>query len=256
LCSADRIVGEKEVNMLRQRLLAGRAPEVRDEFVIVSHHPDRLRRPPGHLGALDRDRLTQALTWNVFRTLELIAPAFWLRRLHVRLAGELSFVPPQIVRVSLWRPLSLPPIQQIDGARPDVVADVVIETEHAVWTMGTVVAADRQDADVVTEIIDAGAWLAGSRDHYSGLIEPRTTEISFGGVLKRRYGRSHASVELQTATRGPARPKSTTFGVLEWNDLITILKDCEAAPNLSAIERTLARNAIVWLDAVVDLTTL
>jgi hypothetical protein len=229
--------------LFQPRLAAG----MRDEFVIAPHHPDRLGRPSGRVGALDRDRYQQALTWNVFRTLELIAPAFWLRRLHARLTGEPSPAPPQIAQVSLWRRLPLPPIQRIDGTRPDAVVDVVIETEHAVWTL-MVAPADRPDDDGgVAAVIDAGAWLAGAREHHAGIIETRTTNTSFGGRLRERYARSRGSVELRTATRGPARPTSTPPGTLEWTDLTAILEDCQDAPHLAPIERALARNAVEWL---------
>jgi hypothetical protein len=226
------------------------APGVRETFVIAPHHPDRLGRPQGRLGALEHDRFQQALTWNVFRTLELIAPAFWLRRVHTRMTGEASPPPPQIVRVSLWRPLPLPPIHRIDGARPDVVADVAIETEHAVWTL--IVAPGSHDGleDVPAQVADAGAWLAGAREHYLGVIEPHTSDVSFGGVLKRRYARSAESLELRSSARGPARPASTRFGVLEWRDLTAVLQECQEAESLPAIERALARNAVDWLRTV------
>ncbi len=121
--------------MLQLRFGQPAALDARDQFVISPHHPDRLRRRFPLAAAAGRDRFQQALTWNVFRTLELVAPAYWLRRLHTRLTGQPSLVPPQIVDVHLWRALPLPPILQIDGARPDVTTDVVIETEHDVWIL-------------------------------------------------------------------------------------------------------------------------
>ena len=56
-----------------------------EQFVVCPHHPDRLRRPSPRPGAFDADVLQRAFTWNVFRTLELLPPAFWLRRLQARL---------------------------------------------------------------------------------------------------------------------------------------------------------------------------
>ena len=48
----------------------------RDRLVVDPHHPDQLRRPASRPGALHADSLEHALTWNVFRTLELLPPAF------------------------------------------------------------------------------------------------------------------------------------------------------------------------------------
>ena len=57
----------------------------RDRLIVWPHHPDQLRRPASRPGALHADNLQHALAWNVFRTLELLPPAFWLRRLQARL---------------------------------------------------------------------------------------------------------------------------------------------------------------------------
>lgn len=48
-------------------------------------------------------------------------------------AGKRQALPAQTVNVTLWRELPLPPVQRIEGARPAVVIDVVIETEYDVW---------------------------------------------------------------------------------------------------------------------------
>ena len=98
----------------------------RGQIVIAPHHPDRLRRPLPRPGAIESDQFRQALLWNIFRTFELLPPAFWLRRLHARL--RTAWFPPaaQTVRVDLWRALTLPPNHRLDGARPHIVADVMI----------------------------------------------------------------------------------------------------------------------------------
>ena len=155
-----------------------RAKDVCGDFVIAPHHPDRLRRPSPRIGARDEEHFLHTLAWNVFRTLELLPPAFWLRRLHACLRGEAPGAAAQTVKVSLWRDLSVPPAQRIDGARPDVVVDVVIETEYAVWGFMTSATNDVRwlesepgRADIASQIIDAASWFAGTRDCHIGLIE-------------------------------------------------------------------------------------
>jgi len=223
----------------------------RDHLVITPHHPDRLRRPAT---SLEDERFRQALIWNVFRTLELVAPSFWLRRLHMRLTGDTCPAPPQLVQVRLWQPLPLPPSQRLDGARPEVTVDVLIETEHAVWTLA--VAGQRgqwlEDDDRAAHVIDAAAWESGPRDHYFGVIETDTTSASVGRILIERYSRSRDSAELRSFTRGRATPPLSAFGVVRWTDLAAILRDCGEAPGLSMIERALAQNCLTWLGHVVD----
>lgn len=223
--------------------------ERRAQFVVVPHHPDRIRRPAARPGAITRERFQQALTWNVFRTLELISPAFWLRRFHVRLTGDAPPPAAQMLRVSLWQPLPLPPIQRIDGARPDPVADVVIETEHAVWVM-TVDSADIgafDTHDPVAAVVDAGAWRAGARRHVHGCINTARTSPAAEKLWTTRYDRSTSSTTIRSATRGPSRPRLDAFGDIRWEGLAAVLQDCTQADNLPAIERALAQNALAWL---------
>ena len=185
-----------------------------------------------------------------FRTLELVAPSFWLRRFHVRLTGEPSPVPPQIARVHLWQHLSLPPIQRIDGERPNVVADVIIETEHAVWTLVSESAGrDLTDSEAAAATVDAGGWFAGVRQHHCGVIQSGASNLSPGSVLQTRYSRSAESARLRSATRGPAAPTHVRWGGVQWSGLAA-LQDCCEAENLPPIERALARNALRWLTSV------
>jgi hypothetical protein len=223
----------------------------RDLFVIAPHHPDRLRRPAVSLGATADERFQQALAWNIFRTLELVSPSFWLRRFHIRLTGEPTVAAPQVARVHLWRDLPLPPIQRIDGKRPDVVADVVIETEHAVWTLvSDSVRGDLRDSEQLAAVVDAGAWFAGARQHSCGVIESGVADVLLRAVLQSRYSRSRESAPLQSATRGPARPTQARWGAIRWPELAAVLQDCGEAANLAAIERALAGNALEWLRRV------
>lgn len=231
-----------------------RAEDSREQVVIAPHHQDRLRRPLPRAGAVGRELFHQSLIWNVFRTLELLPPAFWLRRLHARLVGDALPGAPQIVRIRLWQPLQLPPVLCLDGARADVVADVVIETEHAMWSLVAGGGSSQLSAegdgvtgDMASRIIDAGAWHAGRRRHYFGVIE--IDEGPSGEVLMRRLSRSKASVHLRSRLRDASAPVAGV-GVIQWTHIATILTECERAGVLSPIERALARNARRWLDRV------
>ena len=200
--------------------------DVRDRFVIAPHHPDRLRRPRVEGAAAD-ERFQQALLWNVFRTLELLTPSYWQRRLHTRLTGEAALVSPQIVEVRLWESLALPPIQRIDGGQESVAVDVVIETEHTLWALMCSSRADPSAvADRAGSIVDAVAWRAGVR-----------------------HGQRQARL-LQSSTRGPALPRSAAWGTIRWSHLAALLLDCRSARNLPAIEQALAANALDWLAVV------
>jgi hypothetical protein len=229
---------------------------VHEQIVIAPHHPDRLRRPAARAGAVMDERFHQTLTWNVFRTLELLPAPFWLRRLHARLGGDSFPAAPQILQVHLWQALILPPAQRINGVCPDVVVDVVIETEHALWTLmmcgddrTRCLEADASGSDPAARAIDAGAWRAGTRSCYFGIIESATSQASVATLLQ-RYSRSRDSMEIRSGVRQSGLRNVRAVGVVRWTDLSAILGDCEQARVLTEIERALARNVMRWLERV------
>lgn len=229
---------------------------VREQVVIAPHHPDALRRPAPRPGAIEDDRFRQTFLWNMFRTLELLPPAFWLRRLQARLHMDPVPGAPHTVRVDLWRVLGLPLAHRVDGARPDVVADVVIETEHAVWTLMMCGENLRHlepapaESDFASQLIDATSWYAGTRSCYLGIVASQSRQRDAGVALVDRYFRSRDSLQLRSDARGNALANVRGIGSVRWTDLAEILRDCERADVLTSIERALARNALTWLEQV------
>ncbi len=229
---------------------------VREQIVLAPHHPDALRRPSPRPGALDDDRFGQTLLWNVFRTFELLPPAFWLRRLQARLQMDPVSGAPHTVRVNLWKSLRLPLAQHLNGVRPDVVADVVIETEHAVWTLTMYredprhVEAELANVDVASQLIDATSWHAGTRGSFFGVLIDRPHHLRPGLALVERYSRSRDSLQLRSGVRGTNLSNVRGIGSVRWTDLAAILRECEHADVLTDIERALARNAVSWLARV------
>ena len=236
-----------------QTTLSPAAEAVREQIVIAPHHPDRLRRPPPRPGAIENDHFRHALLWNVFRTFELLPPAFWLRRLQARLHMNWLPAAPQTVRVDLWRALTLPPTHHLDGAKPNIVADVMIETEHAVWAL---MLGDHDLRRVQSEskvdsaalLIDATSWYAGTRDCSFGIIPCQSAYQDSGVALVERYYRSKESVRLRSGGRGNLLSNVRGVGSIRWTDLDAILRDGEQADVLTPIERALARNVVTWLE--------
>jgi len=241
---------------VRQKVTDVVLDNTRDRLIVWPHHPDQLRRPLSRPGALHADNLERALTWNVFRTLELLPPAFWLRRLQARLQSAQTLdAAPQIVRVELWRALPRPPAQRlIDPDRAEPMADILIETEHAVWTLmvrrDDWVEQHEAGSDPVARLIDAGSWFAGTRDYHFGLIvfDPERTPVAT--ALVQRYGRSENSLSLRSGSRSGRKVNVRGIGLMCWADLAAILRECEESRVLSDIERALAANALAWLAEV------
>jgi hypothetical protein len=229
------------------------AGDAAGQLLIHPHHPDRLRLPACRPDRVMADRSAHALTWNIFRALELLPPAFWLRRLNARLQNADAGGPaPVTVNVSLWRPLDPSPGQALTGDSAPVLADVVIETEHLVWVLFTtygadIVWADAESAvlDPVGRLADAGSWLAGRRDLYCGLIASRPEDAPLGASLVRRYAGQNSVLRFPSSRFAPVLRGA---GIGTWRDLAAILADCEASPVLADIDRLVARPALEWIE--------
>jgi hypothetical protein len=134
------------------------------------------------------------------------------------------------------------------------MADILIETEHAVWTL--MVRRDdwlevtEEGIDPVARLIDAGSWFAGTRDYHCGLLvfDPERTPVA--KALVQRYGRSKNSLSLRSGPRSGPKVNARGVGLMCWADLAAILRDCEESRVLSDIERALAGNALTWLAEV------
>ncbi len=219
-------------------------------LIVWSHHPDVLQRTcSGTWGALPA---SQALTWNIFRTLELMPPAFWLRRLNATLDLAPPAPAPVTARVRLWS--ELPPPPNGNGTpKTKVEADVLIETEHAVWALlvchtgDVVLPASAAQADVVAPLAHAASWHAGVRDCYVGLIVPESGEAPLARALVRRYRASPRAVQLRVA-RGHNPANVAGVGLTTWARLIRIVRDAATADTIDHAERLMAGRAAAWYD--------
>lgn len=219
------------------------------EIVVWPHHPDILQRPVVN-GA--SPSATQAATWNVFRVLEMMPPAFWLRRLN----ASLGLVPPGpasvTARVTLWP--QLPACSGAAGARlAPIDADVVIETEQAVWALlaphgGDLFVGAGGMPDPLGALASAVSWHAGRRDCYAGVIVAAQDDAGLGTSLVRRYD----SLPGALARRLPPRSHDTSnvkgLGVTTWERLVTIVRDASESDVIPAPERAIARRVVAWWD--------
>ena len=226
--------------------------EWQTRVVIAAHHPDRLSWPAARPGTIARDRFVQTLQWNVFRTLELLPPAFWLRRLHARLTREVRPTAPQTVAVQLWPMLPLPPAQRVDTPCRFASLDVLVETEHAVWVFVDGGGTNADDpvgvaSTALADVIHAARWRAGTRECCVGVLHLGYEGRAQPDTITERYTRSPYSLALRsTATIRSGVPRPP-IGVVSWSEVAAVIVDVSDAEALSPIERALARNALDWL---------
>jgi hypothetical protein len=218
-------------------------------FVVWPHHPDMLRRPAP--SGMDRS-VTQALTWNIFRTAELLPPAFWLRRLN----ASLGIAPPRpaavTANVKLWMQLPVPPRHGL-SSRHAVDADIVVETEHDVWAMlvcDNDIASPHVDSgiDRVAMMAYAASWYAGRRQCYVGIIVTAPERAPLGISLIRKYQASANALYLRWPDRHHDGSNIIGLGFTTWRRLVAILSEASQGDTLGVVERTIARHTLEWCD--------
>lgn len=220
---------------------------------IAPYHPDLVREPEVPPSAPMADRRRLALVWNVFRSLEQVAPSFWLRRIVARLCGLTEGAPfgPQTVRVSCWDgwPLA-PPAMLRRGRRGLVPVDVAIETEDVVLGLAAPRLSDlastlADTAEVgLLELVEAVSWRAGVRHAHVGVLLPAEADpLTWVPRVQRR-----ALMVLRAL--GQADPHVSNVrgvGALTWSELEIVLSEAAAASALPADDRAVASRAARWL---------
>jgi hypothetical protein len=235
------------------RFVAGGVPQAGGDapytqrFVVWRHHPDTLRRPAANG---DMPTTTQALTWNVFRTLELLPPAFWLRRLNASLGLIPSRPAPQTTNVRLWASLPVPPGVEA-GRRGSVDVDVLIETESAVWALQVCDAEDMEPAEgdgcePIATLAGAASWQARRRACFVGVIAAGAEAVPLASAAIARYQFSTSSLQLRLPARSHDVANIAGFGLVTWRQLTAILQDASGAAVIERTEQALASRALRW----------
>jgi hypothetical protein len=217
-------------------------------WLVWPHHPDALRSP---WWRSEVPSLTHALAWNVFRTFELLPPAFWLRRLNAGLGLEPPRPAPATVSVRLWTPLALPP--GTAGRIDAVETDVLIETEAAVWALLVCHAADlstprESDPDPLAMLAAAATWHAGRRDCRLGVVATDLQRAPLARSLVERYRASLSSLRMRVPQPAADLGNLAGIGLTTWASLTAILRDVDDDGPFCAEHRVVAARCLDWCE--------
>ena len=225
------------------------------EFILLDHHPDLSRRPEAKPGRVDAENRRAALTWNVFRTLELIAPTFWLRRFRARLDALASLEPGgRSLSVRLWALLPTPADRQ---RQEPVCLDAIVEMDTTVYGVMTFDGSDVElgdstlaRPDAVLRVIDAVSWYAGVRDCYIVLITSDWSHTPIGSALIERYRGSRDVLQCRLPHRRDGLVNVRGIGRMTWQDVASIIRDCADSQSLTDLERFAASRTGQWLESL------
>ena len=222
-------------------------------LLVSPYHPDTLRCPASDV-TKPSERLRHALTWNVFKTLEQIAPSLWMRPLVARCAGlpEAYNSAPQVTMVTCWPNLEPAPSARLRrGRRRPMPVSVIIDTDDTVITLLTPSPVDLLGGALsdtaesgLADVAEATAWLAGTRSAYVSVVLPiEADEKEWSVRVRRRAERVHRM--LQAGDRPPTNVRG--IGATTWYALHELLSEVAASSFIADAEKRCARTTADWM---------
>lgn len=226
--------------------------DFRNNLIIDRYHADLAVMRGSKRDRLRSENSEDALTWNVFRSLNQIDPGVWLPLLRQKAFPDSEPAPtPQIVTMHLWKEVEPPPalrLYQRDEGASEI--DVVIETEFSVWFIEAKFKSDistgttnNPTRDQIVRNLDVGSWYAGVRDFYFALLIMDEERSPKGVEVLNSLGGSPPTL--------PHRPDGLQnvkgCGLLRWRDIAGVLRVCADDGGLREGEAQFARNAWSWM---------
>ena len=224
------------------------------QLLVSPYHPDILRFPRSASDVTASERLRHTLTWNVFKTLEQIAPTVWMRPLVARCAGlpERYDSAPQTTAVTCWAQLQPAPAAMLRrGRRRGIHVSAVVDTDDTVITFLTpgpdelverVLSETAEDG--LLDVAEATAHLAGTRSAYVSVVLPLEVDESIWAPrVRQRTDRVRRL--LAAGDRHPANIRG--LGVTTWHSLRELLIESAASRFIPRSEQLCALTAAQWI---------
>lgn len=224
-------------------------------LLVSAYHPDTLRYPRSEPIATPSERLRLALTWNVFKTLEQIAPSAWMRRLLAMSAGlpDGYDSAPHMTQVTCWSDLAPAPSALLRrGRRHPVPVSAIIDTDDTVIVVLTPAVTDLHEVVSETkeggllDLAEAAAWLAGARSTYVIVVLPIDADEEVWTSRVRRRAERVTRV-LKSGPKGPANLRG--IGPTTWRALHGLLSEISACRFIDQAEQRHAMTAARWIAA-------
>ena len=224
------------------------------KLLVSPYHPDTLRYPAAGAATIANDRLRHALTWNVFKTLEQIAPTIWMRPLVARATGlpDGYRSAPHIVAVTCWSNLPPSPNAMLRrGRRRGVPVSAIVDTDDTVITFLTPSPTDMLDT-VLSETPDGGlldvaeatGYLAGTRSAYVSVVLPvDVDEKAWAPRIRRRADR--VGRVLSSSGRTPENLRG--IGAITWHSLYELLSEIAQSRFISESEQRFTMTTSAWM---------
>lgn len=230
------------------------ADDYRDNLIVDRNDACFVTMRDSKKEHLRSENSEDALSWNVFRSLNQISPEKWLDLLAEKAFGGTLPGQPNETTIQLWKNVPPPPALLKTGDEGISEIDIVLENPEWIWFIEAKYKSDiaertttRPTRDQVLRNIDVGSYYAGVRSYYFSLLCLSSTVSPKGVAAVNKY---RALETLQTAL--PHRTDDLSnirgIGTIFWADIAQIMEAAASCAGCSD-EAIFAERAVTWMEA-------
>ncbi len=212
----------------------------KDNIIIDKYNRVFLKMRSAKLEAIRSENSEDALTWNVFRTLQKIDPELWLPTIFVQTFQDFRQDLIPNMKISLWKRLQKPESYKLPEGDSEI--DIMLENDHYVWFIEAKYKSDismntRHDEtrNQILHCMDVGSDYAKSKDFYFSLL-----------ILDEKCSPKGKQL-LEMYKKHPIQKNLKGISLLKWEDFKDIFRFCEENAQFED-ERLLARLAGNYLE--------
>ncbi|MGE6298316.1 hypothetical protein [Guptibacillus hwajinpoensis] len=265
----DFISGNKIISKKGKHTTSGvfEYNDFRDNLLIDKYNPILQSMRSMKTKHLRSENSEDAITWNVFKSLQQINPVYWYPELISKGINQTSFPLkkqidtnqiPNKLDIKLWQSIKPPETLLKKGpAEGATEVDVIIECEEFVWVIEAKYKSDistgtthDKERNQILRNIDVGSNYAEGRDFYFSLLILDDKSSSKGIAAVEKYSReltedvSQFEDHLKHRTVGLFNLQGLT--VFYWRDLAAIFKSCIDQVE-DEFEKMIATRVFNWL---------
>ncbi|TWD92212.1 hypothetical protein FB550_12024 [Neobacillus bataviensis] len=224
--------------------------DFRDSLIIDKYNSDLQTWRRNKLDHLKSENSEDAMTWNVFRSLNQINPNIWLPRLLRNSFLQDFGYSSESVEISLWKKIQ--PLARHVKEGPTEI-DIIIETNQFVWLIEAKYKSDISkntthdtSRNQVIRNIDVGLDYAKEKDLYFSMLILDEKHSPTGYSITNKYSQSIVHVEKELPYRVDGCKNLKGISVITWKDILNVLDETnELAEN--QFERFIAKQVEQWL---------
>ncbi len=224
----------------------------KDNIIVDRYNRVFRKMRASKLDAIRSENSEDAMTWNVFRTLQKINPELWLPALFSQSFQNFREDIVKDMKISLWKRFSPPPFLVLPEGDSEI--DVMLENNQFVWFIEVRYKSDisvktthDETRNQLIHNIEIGSDYAKHKDFYFSLLILNEKFSPKGKQLLEIYQQNPNTIMNNLPHREAGLKNLKGISLVKWEEISKLLVFCEDNAEYED-ERQLARFAKIDLE--------